>query len=502
MWDTKTGRLLNRLNDHRLGTGAITFSPNSKMVATASWSAIRLWDMASGHELLPNEGHMASVQFVSLSADGSTLVSGGDETVAVWNAVSGVLRYRSGDLAEGIRPLLFTTDGRTLVTESGGRQVTEETDRGSVSISNTGTSQTFWTVTNERLSFQRKRTQVEYDEEVRFSTDLRTLISWEGRGHSPGLSPLHVRDAANENSVSELKNTACRWKCVTNGETVSRVVAVSADGKLVALANRDDRSGDRETFGLWETQTGKARQLSSQRKPEKIAILCFAFSGNGAQLAAGRRDGLIERWDISSGRSLPPLKGHQGEVRALAYSPDGRSLASGGDDGTVRLWEIATSQERRRFRGHQGAVTAVAFGDGGRTVVTGGEDTTVILWAVWPSTRCVTRWSDEEQDTLWTDLGSLDAAKAFHAAQELAERPEPAANLVRERLRPIPPETNNMSWKEMVMQACGLHKKIDGVISAEQLRVLRASKALECCASSEARSVFKAAQTVQETIPR
>lgn len=53
LWDPATGKRLQTLEGHKQGVHRIVFSPNGKLLASASWfeGTIRLWDVASGKEV-------------------------------------------------------------------------------------------------------------------------------------------------------------------------------------------------------------------------------------------------------------------------------------------------------------------------------------------------------------------------------------------------------------------------------------------------------------------
>jgi WD40 repeat protein len=68
----------------------VAFSPDGKgLVMGSSEGFVRLWDIATGQELMALKGHSDGVHSVAFSPDGETLVSGSvDGTIRVWRAAS------------------------------------------------------------------------------------------------------------------------------------------------------------------------------------------------------------------------------------------------------------------------------------------------------------------------------------------------------------------------------------------------------------------------------
>jgi WD40 repeat protein len=77
----------------------------------------------------------------------------------------------------------------------------------------------------------------------------------------------------------------------------------------------------------------------------------LSFSPDGKQLAVAGEDGMVQVWDVDSGKELARLQGHQpklfmqGVFCAVAWSPDGKRLMSASPDRTFLLWDTATWME-------------------------------------------------------------------------------------------------------------------------------------------------------------
>ncbi len=108
-----------------------------------------------------------------------------------------------------------------------------------------------------------------------------------------------------------------------------------------------------------------------------------SFSPNGELLAAAVEDGTIKLWQVSDGKLLQFLQGHQGKVMNVSFSPDGQLLASSGEDTTVKLWGISDGKLLSSLRGHRSHVRNVVFIDPQTLAsVSAGRDKTIIFWSL------------------------------------------------------------------------------------------------------------------------
>jgi len=167
----------------------------------------------------------------------------------------------------------------------------------------------------------------------------------------------------------------------------------------------------------WALKNG--RRISSIQVPPLYSACPCA---DGKRIVIGTQEGPIHVWDLSTGKEIVGLKGHEGNVLSVVdFSPDGSRIVSCGDDQTLRVWDaktgkeilvregvsvtsVAFSGEGKRLLGsspsgfatldlatgeeiefnasHRAPVSAVAFAAGGKSVLSGGDDGTLRRWEV------------------------------------------------------------------------------------------------------------------------
>jgi WD40 repeat protein len=96
------------------------FSPDGKRIVTGGWDkTAKVWDAATGAEVMTLRGHSSIVCSVAFSPDGRRIVTGSyDNTAMVWDAATGaellMLKGHSG----WVLSAAFSPDGRRMVTVS------------------------------------------------------------------------------------------------------------------------------------------------------------------------------------------------------------------------------------------------------------------------------------------------------------------------------------------------------------------------------------------------
>jgi WD40 repeat protein len=125
LWNIAAQRPMWTGKGHRDRVFSIKFSPDQKMIATASWDTdVRLWEVTTGKELAVLTGHRAAVLNCAFSPDGRTLASKSDDrTIKFWNLatfreVASISLDYTGNIQGSY--LAFSPDGQILTANDGG----------------------------------------------------------------------------------------------------------------------------------------------------------------------------------------------------------------------------------------------------------------------------------------------------------------------------------------------------------------------------------------------
>jgi WD40 repeat protein len=308
---------------------ALAFAPNGeRLAASGTDPVIRIWNVAT-HELESTPtGHTASVRALSYSADGSLLLSAGDDRAAiVWRADGDRLAQLLGHSA-GITFASFAPTGFGIVTAS-----------------KDGTGRTWDGIGEPQL-----RLLGRHDGRVTGVATAGTTVASSGVDERVRLWDLRRRTATRTLAAD----------VPLNG------VAVSRDGAVVAAAGADGgarvwRGGD---VTVLRGGSGALRGVS--------------LTPDGRLVAAGGADGIARVWRTTGGAPVATL-GHARAVNAVALSPDGRRLATAGADGIARIWSLVTRRPLL-LEGHEAAVLGVAFSADGKRVITSSQDKDALIW--------------------------------------------------------------------------------------------------------------------------
>jgi WD40 repeat protein/predicted Ser/Thr protein kinase len=359
-WNTNDWREINSFHAQSSVLMDLAFSPDAKHLVTCSQEedAIHVWRVEDllrapvAREPLPQptffRGHTRGVNSVMFSPDGKTLVSSSsDRTVKLWRMSA--LRSEQSLPGSG-RPLWFSQDGRKLLMGHTNFQVhlwdvAPLSDLGAAghpldarelrAISPDG--DLVAVAQPNRLEvrvFQTGKRLREF--EMTGSTFARA--SFAAASHGRRLAFAMSQSRATTFWIWEVDSEE-QPRRITAGPTIKPALpfALSRDGRVLAFANVDGG------FVIYHAQTDQSRFLPAGGEP----IATLALSWDGALLAgAGSRNfDKVRFWETDSGRELAPLTLSGLGIAVAEFSSDGKSLITCSWDGDVTFWSMATRKE-------------------------------------------------------------------------------------------------------------------------------------------------------------
>jgi WD40 repeat protein len=125
--------------------------------------------------------------------------------------------------------------------------------------------------------------------------------------------------------------------------------------------------------------TGKRAAALSNVSDDKEGVEALAITFDGMRAVSGHSGGMINLWDLQSGRKLRTMSLQSGKVTAVVISPDDRSIIAGAG-GTLGIWELDTGRRLATLKEYMLPVNSVAVTRDGRTLIAGSWEGTVDIW--------------------------------------------------------------------------------------------------------------------------
>jgi WD40 repeat protein len=322
LFDVATGKEALPFAAHASDVDVLAFSPDGKTVLTGS-DGLRTWDAATGKEKVAI-GLRATVGAAVYMPDGKSIVAGYHRAQAILvrdTAIGKELSCFDGQPGQ-VEFVTLLADGKSVVSMSRHRVrrvdgLWENRADGSLRV---------WDLATGKQTRQVGNSD---GEERGYQGIHRAACSADGRllavGQHSDDPAVCVWDGASDRQLAKLAQPD--WVLA---------LAFTPDGRRLVTAAFDP-SG-RFPVRLWDI--AKAVEVWRHVDTDH-ATLALTVSPDGRVIAAGSSDGLIRLWDIDARKELLKLTGHQGPVLAVAFSPDGRRLISGGRDTTALIWDVA-----------------------------------------------------------------------------------------------------------------------------------------------------------------
>ena len=397
VWDTASGKELLALRGFEQEVAQAVFSPDAKRILTAGGNSrnARIWNAETGDLLrvLPGEGSVGHAIFNPRGDRIVTVESYPSNLLRLWDAETGKMLEEMRGHTNAAEAIAHSPDGLRIVSGGIDRSIRLWDGRSGKAVS----------------SRDGHRDRVQH---VGFSPDGKTTITaamdrtvrlWDSMNGAP-LAVLHghtgaisaasysadgrtiVTASVAEGAIRLWDARSAERNAALRGHTSFVYdVAFHPDGERVVSAAWDG------TIRIWNATTG--RELSTLRyaatPPSSDAIInSVAINSDGTLIATSGRDGVVRLWDPATEKEIhrfgdaggdPALDPGSPRVR---FSPRGDRLASGRTDGTVRVWDVSQRTEVAVLHGHSRSVHEVAFSPDGTWLASGGLDRTVRIWDI------------------------------------------------------------------------------------------------------------------------
>ncbi len=373
----RTNQIVQILRGHKSNINTLAFSPNGKLLASASNDqTARIWDLRDGECRAILKGHThENVNSIVFSADGERVVtSSQDKTVRIWSAATGALEMT---LRHNGLPLwaTFSPDGKTVVTT-------------------TGYALCFWQTSGKFIKEYDLKKNLYFakylgdGKEILVAGGVTCVVNADS-GKARNICEDDIVGAAISKdgqtiATTDPSGTATLWDRASGKKqrslrAMSKPIwsaAWSADGRAIVFGTQGERPDvvNRE-FALTDAfdledlswtglkDTGAKRRivtsLDGYRLERKNDLQVTISKDGSTSTLALPKDAQFEQvysmtfwgdkrvaigatelyvFDAATRQLKMHHKGHIGEIWALSPSPDGKYLLSGSNDHTVRIW--------------------------------------------------------------------------------------------------------------------------------------------------------------------
>ncbi len=300
---------LSILRGHSEHVGAVSFSEDSRRIATASWDrTVRVWDPSDGSLVQTLTGPDGALSCVAYSPDGRLAASGRGRAVTIWDA-AGKLIHTWPAHERAVTSLTFSHDGRLLASAG---------EDGVVNI----------------------RDAIEIGQGAGRSITSRGFIY--SLAFSPDDTHLAIGSGMGVVLLYDIEGRRIA-KTLRLNILIQHIkgLAYSPDGRSLAFGTES------EGVQIWDSSTGQRIREIKDHDGEVFAV---AYSPDGRYLASAGRTAPFESEDASTGTPVHVFSDGVGGISGLAFSPDGRYLAATNGDQTVRVWDLVRYPIPSSFR--------------------------------------------------------------------------------------------------------------------------------------------------------
>ena len=385
LWQVNDGKMLRQLKAHTGNVQQVVFSPNGELLATGSDDeTINLWQVATGENIERLKGHQNKIFGLTFTADGRYLASGSaDSTLRLWDVASGVtlkvLQEHTGFITD------VTTDGQSLFSSNTGGTVKRwETTLPYQYISNLPAPPTATAIAPNgqqvAIGFENGLVQG-------YSLPPSNKLIWQqAKIHTRDIQRLAFSPNGQFLASASLDKTAKVWQIQKDQLTLLKeishqagvnAVAFSPDNKILLTASYDG------TMGQFKLDSQEIKFSAPLHEGEELNSVMWDDSGDYVLTASDHITRLWQTRDLLSTTSLQPLQTYpqtQDTTFWAALSPDAKQVAIVGRYFTINFYPTRSQQTPYPLLGHQDTVIRALFSPDSQQLATVSGDNTVRFW--------------------------------------------------------------------------------------------------------------------------
>lgn len=341
LWQ-QDGTHLRTFVGHKAGVGAAVFNQNQSKIVTASLDkTLKIWDI-HGKLLKTLKGHQDRVGHVKYAPQDQLIASASwDKTIKLWTPQGKLITTLTGH-GDRVGGISFSGDGKILASASWDKTIK------------------LW---NIPASIQQKkpvllatlRGHTDAVNDVSFAGNQQTLVS---ASEDKTLIIWNLKQLTQPKISKILQGHEDRVTAVAYNQITSEIVSTSDD----------------KTVRIWSP----SGDLINTFKGHRDRVNCLGIRGDGKVIASGAFDQEIRFWQPQN-NLLKTLKGHTDSIWSVDISPDNQLIASASRDSTIKLW-TTTGQLLRTLKGHGDHVNDVEFHPNRKLLVSVADDRTVKIW--------------------------------------------------------------------------------------------------------------------------
>lgn len=359
-------------------TGIVTmasFSPDGKMVATASWDyTVKVWQADIGKLLYTIVGHTFEVNSVQFSKDGKRiLTSSRDGTAKIWDTHDGSIIKTM----ENVQFAKYSEDGNLMVTISDYKnaKVWNAVTGELIKSLNHKTELTLLSLNKaNNLLLSQGKDSIIYVWDWK-KNELKYQIS----DGSMFIRSAEFSDQGNYILTSSSDNYLRIWdakngkliKSYLTQEPIIYGLMKESENKLFVLSYNNIFS----TIGVEDGKLNKELALSQH----KDVITRFEFNKEGTKFVTACQDHSAMIWNYKNGAMLVKLGTWINPIRSVCVSKNNKMLVTSGSNYT-QILDSKTGKLLNILVGHKGEITSSIFSPNFDVVLTTSYDKTAKVW--------------------------------------------------------------------------------------------------------------------------